>query len=889
MSFADNENIDSIRRTPLSRHNSSLMNVIGIGNKNSNNSSSNLANFTAVTETTNISTTTPTIPTASMTTGSTMGLPRVDSPFQRVDSPFQRTDSPFQPDFGMNPLQRTTSIFNETNNNMANPMTPSAPIAQISTTTTPTTNPDVQGIQGFMPGAPMGPPPGMVGLYISQWKYIDHQGAHQGPFPTDLMSQWYHSNYFQPSLQISIINNNDNSSNGNTAAPPIDPLQLQNKFFTLNDLIIKVGNAIDPFATYDSIVNSFLRGGVNTGPMPPLPMGLPTTIMNPMASSGSNVVSSIHDNIEPLREVQPQTSTGAGGGGQEVATGTKHNIKEGDMEGVVADIHSRDYTFDEILDLSLKDNAYYHQLLVPVPMQRKLKKKIESDTVIGTSTDPRFDNIWSITEIARGHPKPFVPVQTPAVEPMTESVQAQLNKLDINNATEEVIPPPIEEPVETKEKKSTKTEKKGKAEEPAKQAEPTAEEKRKLKADLIAQKLIEEEDAKVRAQEAKEAKALRKVKKQKERKAKKAKSEAAFKSDETDSKPESVEEEASAKSNSKSAAWATKGKSKGRGISLTSFFELQKNEELRQQKLEEQKQLEAKKLSEKILKEEQAKEKNKSMLTWAKSGSSNDFIPNVDIKAQLLKDQEQKKKTKKHSLQESQLSVLNDIPSDPGFIEEQQRIWEQLQKGSKGQKSNGTSVLKKSSIATTTSSTTSSTNAWTTISSKATKKTSTSTIPAKLQPVNKQIKQIGSSTSIPALKTKFVSNIGTISPATVNTRTATPMYPGNSSISKRQEFLKWCKSQLKLNPGISHKSVLEVLLSLPAGPETNEIIADTIYSNSSVMDGRRFAVEFNKKRIECEKQVTDPLSWSEALALPEGNDDDWEFQVVSKKKKGKKF
>lgn len=89
---------------------------------------------------------------------------------------------------------------------------------------------------------------------------------------------------------------------------------------------------------------------------------------------------------------------------------------------------------------------------------------------------------------------------------------------------------------------------------------------------------------------------------------------------------------------------------------------------------------------------------------------------------------------------------------------------------------------------------------------------------------------------------------------------------------------------MKLNKGVEVNSVLEVLLSLPAGSEAKEIIADTIYSNSSTMDGRRFATEFIKRRVECERLVKDPLTWSEALALPEGTEDDWEFQVVSKKK-----
>lgn len=137
-------------------------------------------------------------------------------------------------------------------------------------------------------------------------------------------------------------------------------------------------------------------------------------------------------------------------------------------------------------------------------------------------------------------------------------------------------------------------------------------------------------------------------------------------------------------------------------------------------------------------------------------------------------------------------------------------------------------------------------------------------------------KQIGSSTSIPTLKARQVK------PSRI------PAYPGNASVSKRQEFLRWCRSQLKLNTGVQPDNVLEMLLSLPPGSESKEIIADTIYSYSSTMDGRRFATDFIKKRLECEEEINDPLSWSEVLAMPEGSSEDWEFQVVGKKK-GKRF
>ena len=71
------------------------------------------------------------------------------------------------------------------------------------------------------------------------------------------------------------------------------------------------------------------------------------------------------------------------------------------------------------------------------------------------------------------------------------------------------------------------------------------------------------------------------------------------------------------------------------------------------------------------------------------------------------------------------------------------------------------------------------------------------------------------------------------------------------------------------------------------GPESKEIIADTIYSNSLSMDGRRFATEFIKRRLECESKLNDALSWSEALNMPKGDIEDWEFQVVGKKKNRK--
>ncbi len=209
-------------------------------------------------------------------------------------------------------------------------------------------------------------------------------------------------------------------------------------------------------------------------------------------------------------------------------------------------------------------------------------------------------------------------------------------------------------------------------------------------------------------------------------------------------------------------------------------------------------------------------------------------------------------------------------------------MWEQIQKApQKGKKTDITSSLL-SSNSSTRSATSTGSNPWKTVASQASQAVNISAGTPPVKPVVSKAnststssvnslnrgKQIGSSTVNPIMKARQPVNL----------------YPGNSSISARQEFIKWCKTQLKLKQGVNAKDVLEVLLSLPAGLEAKEIIADTIYSYSATMDGRRFATEFISKRLECESQIKDPLNWSEVLALPEGSSDDWEFQVVTKKK-----
>ena len=87
-------------------------------------------------------------------------------------------------------------------------------------------------------------------------------------------------------------------------------------------------------------------------------------------------------------------------------------------------------------------------------------------------------------------------------------------------------------------------------------------------------------------------------------------------------------------------------------------------------------------------------------------------------------------------------------------------------------------------------------------------------------------------------------------------------------------------------------------------PPEAGIIADSVYSNSQLMDGRRFAEEYLRRRKLAEKGVIEPFStgssagfaageksggWSEvAKKGPPKEEPPAGFKVVPNKKKGKK-
>ncbi|ANB13918.1 Smy2p [Sugiyamaella lignohabitans] len=122
---------------------------------------------------------------------------------------------------------------------------------------------------------------------------------------------------------------------------------------------------------------------------------------------------------------------------------------------------------------------------------------------------------------------------------------------------------------------------------------------------------------------------------------------------------------------------------------------------------------------------------------------------------------------------------------------------------------------------------------------------------------------------------------------------AAPVPTAPRVLTASDEFLQWCKGALQdLNAGINQTELLSILLSLPATPDSKEIIAETIYSNSSTMDGRRFADEFLKKRNVADKEKSGE-TWSDVLqrnatAPPKPVENDgWNpaFKVVKKKNK----
>ena len=145
--------------------------------------------------------------------------------------------------------------------------------------------------------------------------------------------------------------------------------------------------------------------------------------------------------------------------------------------------------------------------------------------------------------------------------------------------------------------------------------------------------------------------------------------------------------------------------------------------------------------------------------------------------------------------------------------------------------------------------------AWTTVGAGGkikTPGTTPSTPAATTTPTSKQMQPTGIMGSFGKIAVvKQHSNNITITTST------TPAAHGSTSKTSatlaQEEFLKWCRTSLKqLNNNVNQEEFLQSLLSFP--PET-DLIADSIYANSSMMDGNRFAEEFVRRRKSAQQGV----------------------------------
>ncbi|KAF4629921.1 hypothetical protein G7Y89_g8221 [Cudoniella acicularis] len=149
---------------------------------------------------------------------------------------------------------------------------------------------------------------------------------------------------------------------------------------------------------------------------------------------------------------------------------------------------------------------------------------------------------------------------------------------------------------------------------------------------------------------------------------------------------------------------------------------------------------------------------------------------------------------------------------------------------------------------------------------------------------------------------------------TTSTTRATRPAPATRSVtmsgsagvtSANEEFMKWAKGSLAkgLNSDINVDNFVLMLATFPAEAG---IIADSVYANSQLMDGRRFAEEYLRRRKLAEKGVVELANtgsgtgfstageksgggWSEvAKKGPPKEEPTAGFKVVPNKKKGKK-
>lgn len=119
--------------------------------------------------------------------------------------------------------------------------------------------------------------------------------------------------------------------------------------------------------------------------------------------------------------------------------------------------------------------------------------------------------------------------------------------------------------------------------------------------------------------------------------------------------------------------------------------------------------------------------------------------------------------------------------------------------------------------------------------------------------------------------------------------------PSVNSVALKEDFLVWARSSMtNLYPTVSKNDLLEVFTALPSNSDSSVLIAETIYSSSTTMDGRRFAQEFLKRKQRVEQQIgnVQSESWSSAIASSENkvatvDEDGWSTNSKAKRKSKK--
>ncbi|SCU87196.1 LAME_0D09142g1_1 [Lachancea meyersii CBS 8951] len=606
-----------------------------------------------------------------------------------------------------------------------------------------------------------------------------------------------------------------------------EPFGVNDTFTSLGDLMAKVGDFADPFSKFDFIVTQ-AQVQAQAHAQAQFHAQHPST---EQAASASTPTSrpSLFDGLQ-LSKDSGLSGPAPTNMAQDAATF---------LDGTAINLETQDYTHSQLLQVHDSDGGYYHETVSQVPIDKFVESEANKSKILDTASfKTRVKLDQDAVQRRRDH------------ELAAKQKEQQDQTKVVQNSFQSSVPvahPTAPFRAEPDLNQSVKVETDGIAKQRQRQQEEA--ERRRLLDESARQQLLKQQQQEIEEQEQQQQRIAREQQEAEER----------MKREELEKlRRESATPNASAPApallSAKPAPWANKGKPAFSGPSLADVQQKEAAQRAKRKQEQEQQTRElAAKLQQQVLIEESTKPRIDSIASWAskkKSASTQEQLKApVKTIEQIQKEQLEEKK----------------------FLAEQKRLWEEVQRNAK--------LNVPSSI--------NETNEWTTVTKKqpvpvkaingvkSIKQSSAYLNPEKLRSMSaNSSKQIGSSTSIPTLKAKAVAK----PPATT---------AGNVSTSLRQEFLKWCKAQMKLSPDVDVNGVLEVLFSLPAGPESKEIIADTVYSNSSSMDGRRFATEFIKRRAECESKLTDSLSWSEALSLPEGDAEDWEFQVVGKKKNRK--